>query len=163
MLVDTRDEAAVWLGTHTAPGDRIGYSDGAYKLPRLPADRVVQAIPRAERAEPFIVATRPEFIVLVPVLRLEGEHEHFLPAAVYRRLRDGSLGYREVHVAEPRTLVGYRAVSFVNPPLRVFARVDLLTPRGIAAGSPPPGPAGGRRRGEAGRGPGGAPALPEPS
>jgi hypothetical protein len=66
--------------------------------------------------------------VLVPYLLFpsEPEHEPNLPEPDYRALRDGSLGYQRVLRVHTARLFERRPLPFVNPPVQVFVRKDLI-------------------------------------
>ena len=47
----------------------------------------------------------------------------------FRRLTDGSLGYREAALIQGPTLFSRRPATYLNPPLRIFLRDDLWASR----------------------------------
>jgi hypothetical protein len=128
MLRDSRYAGAEWLQVHARPGDRIGHFVPAPNLPYLPAqvgtqfltDSRLVALPEAER---------PEFIFSIPLRDIERVHERILSEETFRRLGDGSLGYREAALIQGPTLFTHRPATYLNPPLRVFIRSDLWDSR----------------------------------
>jgi hypothetical protein len=134
MLNDSRYEAGDWFRQNAVAGDRVTYTDGAYKLPRLEHGILTLPVPPASEAMSALERYQAEFITVIPVLRLEVEHEYFLPDEAYRRLVDGSAGYVQVLGVQSPSPLGKRLITFVNPPVKVFARKELLSrvsPQGI--------------------------------
>jgi len=114
MLRDPRYEAAAWLSRNVRAGDRVAYfgKDDTWKLPALP--------PQARWIEG--IEQRPEFVLLIPNQDFESEHEVSVSAQTYAALNDGSLGYQKVLEIQTASLFASRPVSFVNPPVKVYAR-----------------------------------------
>lgn len=126
MLNDSRYEAARWFGRVARPGDRVTFTDGAYKLPHLALGIVAVGLPPGPRAARVLERDRPEFVTVIPVLRLETHREHLLSEEVYRALRDGTLGYAQVLAIQTPPLFSRRPIPIVNPPVKVFVWKDLL-------------------------------------
>jgi hypothetical protein len=126
MLHDSRYAAAAWFARNVRPGERVTYTDGALRLPALdPAVRIVE-LPPTTGAVPFLERERPEFVTVIPILRLEKEHEHFLLPDAYQGLLDGSLGYcRVLDLQRTPSLFADRPIPYANPPVQVFARQDI--------------------------------------
>lgn len=124
---DSRYEAGQWLARTVRAGDRVAYTDGAYKLPALAADVVALELPPRAAAARVIAEERPELIVVIPNLRLEVEHEHLMSEDVYQGLRDGALGYVEMPTIQTRALFSNWSLPYVNPPVKVLVRRDLLS------------------------------------
>ncbi len=132
MLHDSRYEAGAWLERNVLHGDIVAYYGAPVKLPRLPAHAVVtpatgQMSYAYERRSPTTLAP-PTFIVSIPQLITEPVHEWTVPDSTFRSLYDGSSGYREVLAIQtaalwPRPLL---LDSFVNPPVRIFARNEIV-------------------------------------
>ncbi len=126
MLRDARYQAGAWLARAVQPGDTVAYYGATLKLPALRTDAVVTPGPwQYLGAEP---ATRtPAFIVSVPQQITEPVHEWVVPDSTFGRLLDGSLGYRQVLAIQAKALFPRPLLvsSFVNPPVRVFARNDV--------------------------------------
>jgi hypothetical protein len=132
MLNDSRYEAGAWLERNLAPGDTVGYYGAPLKLPRLPVNVVVgpahgqMSYVYTNRSPPIL--QRPAFIVSIPQLITESVHEWSVPDAVFASLFDESSGYQQVLAIQsaalwPRPML---VASFVNPPVRIFARNDVV-------------------------------------
>jgi len=113
MIGDSRYAASAWLRLHARPGDRVGYYGSPFKLPHLEPGVATVRMPAPEQ---------PQFIVSMPIQHYEGEHERELADETWRRLHDGTLGYRLALQVHTRSLFRRRPVSFVNPPVTVFVR-----------------------------------------
>lgn len=128
MLRDPRYEVAAWLHRTARPGDRVLHYENPRGLPAL--DAGVQNIwmkpPRSYEYQHD--GHDPEFVVLIPyeLFPSDPEHETNLSEEDYRRLRDGSLGYRQVMRLQTARLFQRRPLPFVNPLVQVFEREDLL-------------------------------------
>ncbi|MDH4046251.1 MAG: hypothetical protein OEW06_17525, partial [Gemmatimonadota bacterium] len=133
MLTDSRYDLARWLERTARPGDHVGYYGAPRKLPRL-SERIVTVPmpgqPGYGRFRPTGV-DRPEFILVIPQQTFEGAHEWQLSEAAFEQLVSGSTGYRQVYVAQGRTMFRHRPITFVNPPVRAFAREDVAEVRGL--------------------------------
>ena len=126
MLRDSRVATTAWLAGATAPGDSVGYFALSHQIPRMPDG--VAAIPVGPDALAN-GATRPPFLVSVPLEDYERVHEAALPAAVFAGLMDGRLGYHAGPVVQTPTWFSRRPATFVNPPIRVFVRDDVWQAR----------------------------------
>jgi len=127
---DSRYAAAAWLSRNLVAGDTLGYYGAAIKLPPLRRDIVLVPAPGQyvyggrERA----AATPPPFLIVIPQQISEPAHEWSLPDSTFAGLLDGSRGYAQVLAIQtpalfPRPLL---LASYVNPPVRVFARRDMV-------------------------------------
>lgn len=128
MLRDTRYAAGAWLARAIMPGDTVGYYAARIKLPALPASASIELAPfRYQWGGEPLDTSRPQFIIVAPQQILEPVHEWILPDSAYAKLMDGSYGYRQVLAIQTRGLWTrpLLVASFVNPPVRVFAREDV--------------------------------------
>ena len=128
MLRDGRYEAAEWLAPNIQRGDTVAFFGAAPKLPRLPAETVTSPAPGQLEYRESVLTSMPKLIVSVPQHPIEPVHEWSVPDSTFERLLDGSAGYTEVLAIQgpglwPRPL---RVASYVNPPVRVFARTDVI-------------------------------------
>jgi 4-amino-4-deoxy-L-arabinose transferase-like glycosyltransferase len=131
MLHDGRYTAAAWLHQHAHPGDRVLHFGPPGNLPAL--DTGVRNI-LAKAGTPYHFSGThddPEFVILIPfeLFPSELEHEPNLSEPDYRALRAGTLGYHEVVQAQAPRLFYKRPIPFVNPPVQLFARNDVLERR----------------------------------
>jgi hypothetical protein len=127
MLFDARYAAGTWLGGHVVPGDRIGYFGAAHQLPPIPRGVLPVTLDRLPAPEQALRRGLVEWVVVAPDYFSDTAREHslFLPDSTYRRLRDGSLGYRRVASFATPPLSG-RALPYlpyVNPRVQLFQRV----------------------------------------
>lgn len=132
MLDDSRYDAARWLERNVQAGDVVAHFGSAFKLPRLPASAVVkpaggQFSIKFQATSPEL-APPPEFIISIPQLRSETVHEISITDAAFARLFDPASGYQQVYAGQtpalwPRPL---QTATFVNPPVRIFARNDVV-------------------------------------
>jgi hypothetical protein len=132
MLRDSRYEAGEWMRANLRPGDRVGYyGTEPVKLPFLPRDTAIVPAPTQ-----LPTADGPEFVVVEPWQVYEPVHEYALPDDTYDALLKGSGGYEEELDLKTPALFPSKPGSFVNPPVKVFARHDrvasLTDPHGIA-------------------------------
>jgi hypothetical protein len=133
VLRDSRLEAAAWLDQNLEPGDTLGYYGARFKLPRLRRDLRVapapgQYLPEAVYGSNDPVPGAPRFLIVIPQVHSEPVHEWSLPDSTFRHLMDGTAGYQQVLAIQtaalfPRPL---RVAPAVNPPVRVFARRDMV-------------------------------------
>jgi 4-amino-4-deoxy-L-arabinose transferase-like glycosyltransferase len=133
MLRDSRLEAGAWLERNLQPGDSIGYYAAPLRLPRLPVD-VTTTMATGQYSNAYknrkpTAETPPTFIISIPQLGTEPVHEWSLPEATFHQLLDGSSGYQQVFAYQspalwPRPLL---TVSWINPPVRIFARKDVVS------------------------------------
>jgi hypothetical protein len=131
MHHDTRYEAATWLDHNLQAGDTLAYYGARRKLPTLRRDILAtpapgQYIPEVIYGDAGPITDTPPFIIVIPQLHTERDHEWNVPDSLFRALVDGSAGYQQVWAARgsallPRFLL---AAPSVNPPVRVFARRD---------------------------------------
>ena len=137
MMFDGRQTASAWLGTVTRPGDRIGHVlDRAVTLPRLPDSVTRQELP-PDLLTTITAADGPEFIVSMPLEDYEREHELDFPAGAFQSLRNGERGYRVGAVFQTPSLFARRPATFVNPPVTIFVREDVMRTRQLAQIRPP--------------------------
>ena len=132
MMFDGRHVAGAWLGTVTQPGDRIGHVlDRAVTLPRLPDSVTRQELP-PDTLTTINAVDGPEFIVSMPLEDYEHDHELDFPDDAYRSLVNGERGYRVGAVFQTPSLFARRPATFVNPPVTVFVREDVMRGRRLA-------------------------------
>jgi hypothetical protein len=131
MVRDSRYEAALWLQQNILSGDVVGYYGAPGKLPELPEGTMtIPAFGQVYYFDDANPATqRPEFIVSIPQQINELAHEWLVDEEAFSSLVEGSSGYRQVFAFQtpalwPRPLF---VASFVNPPVRVFAREDIIS------------------------------------
>jgi len=131
MLHDSRYEAGDWLARNVAPGDDVAYFGVPFKLPRLPAGTVAVAAPGQwtyayKNRKP--ATSPPAFLVSIPQLITEPDHEVSILDSTIQGLNDGSLGYQEVLAIQTPALWTrpMLVASPVNPPVRIFARSDVV-------------------------------------
>ena len=125
MLHDSRYAGATWLLTTARPGDRIGHIVPASNLPRLP-EGVRTALLKPGEIVSLSHDARPEFLVLMALDDTNPVHERQLPEETYQGLLDGTLGYRQAALLQGPSLFSHRPASYLNPPLRIFIRSDLV-------------------------------------
>lgn len=141
MKRDSRYAAAAFLAAHGQRGDTLLSFGAPMRLPHLPdgmgvvsVDFRADALPTLERLKPAFVITQPDD-TNEDRQRVEwrvGPHSvyaDYLPADVYARFADGSLGYRLVaQFQTPRLLpwVNRPFLSYgtVNPAIQIFVRED---------------------------------------
>ncbi len=132
MVYDSRYEAGAWLDRNVAPGDLIAYYGAPLKLPRIRADAsVTTAVGQwryAYKNRQPTTSTPPAFILIIPQLITEPDHEVSILASTLRDLIDGSSGYQEVFAVQTPALWTrpMLVASSVNPPVRIFARRDIV-------------------------------------
>jgi hypothetical protein len=132
MLHDSRYEAGAWLERNVSPGDIVGYYGAPLKLPRLSTHAVVTPLPGQSeyayaRRVPLTLEP-PTFIISIPQLITERVHEWTVPDETFAHLFDESSGYQQVLAIQtpalwPRPLL---VAPSVNPPVRIFARRDIV-------------------------------------
>lgn len=131
MLHDSRDVATEWLALTARPGDTVGYFEldeqrVRHQFPRVPPG--VEAV----LVQPGAVAARtvrPAFVMSIPLEDFEIDHEGALPPALFTQLMSGAIGYREVALVQAPAWFPRRPATFVNPPIRMFARDDVIAER----------------------------------
>jgi hypothetical protein len=128
MLHDSRYEASEWLGTRLQPGDRVGHFVPGFNLPYLPAG-VTAEIQRGQRLIDLPSGTGPEFLISMPQRDIEPVHERALPEELYQKLVAGTGGYRQVALIQGPTLFERRPQTYLNAPVRIFAREDVWQSR----------------------------------
>jgi len=126
MVKDARYRASGWLATHSRPGDRIGFFGALHQLPALPSSLEPVQL-REDPSERAIREGKLRFIYVAPDYFSDALHERstFLPEEIYRRLKNGTLGFRLVERFETAPLRGswLRYFPYVNPPVQVFEAV----------------------------------------
>ena len=143
QLRETRTAAGRWLAAHARPGDRVEYFGATQKLPPLSAAIRSRRVGGREHWHgqldhgpallAYLAGEGPEYVVVIPDWSSPrgADHSGDCPPEVRRALADGSLGYREVAVFEPVTLLKgpLRRPPLdnpsVSPPVRIFARADV--------------------------------------
>ena len=126
MLNDSRYAGTAWFQGVARPGDRVGHMVPARNLPYLPDGvRTMMIQPASFTSLPD--DSRPEFIISIPLSDTEIVHEPGLPDATFQQLVDGTMGYRQVALLQGRTLFSHRPARYLNPPLRIFIREDLMS------------------------------------
>jgi hypothetical protein len=127
MHRDSRIRAADWLTRNQAPGDTLGYYGAAAKLPRTPQGVVIAPMAGQLLTEEGVATVeRPPFVIVIPQQDNEPLHEWTLPPEGFAALMDGSAGYRQMAAIQTRGLFRTRPIPFVNPPVRIFVRDDVL-------------------------------------
>ncbi len=131
MWHDGRYALGAWLAEAIEPGDQVGfYGRGTRKLPRLPAEVSLRVMP-GQLLPPEagqIPADDPAIVLVIPQQDSEPVHEWTLPGETFRRLMDGSAGYRLAYEHRGGGWFGRRIVTYVDPPIRVFVRDRERTP-----------------------------------
>jgi hypothetical protein len=127
MLFDARYAASQWLGRRVVAGDRVGYFGAAHQLPRIPPGVTPVTLDRLPAPEQALRRGLVEWVVVAPDYFSDPAREHslFLPDSTYRRLRDGSLGYRRVATFATAPLTGRPLpyLPYVKPRVQLFQRV----------------------------------------
>ncbi|MEQ1693224.1 MAG: hypothetical protein ABMA00_18175, partial [Gemmatimonas sp.] len=138
MHADARYEAEPWLDHNLRRGDTLAYYGAARKLPGMRRDIVI--VPAPDQYLPDLVygrggppTTVPPFIIVIPQLPTESAHEWNVPDSSFTALIDTAGAYRQVLAIRTRSLFPrfLLSASSVNPTVRVFARRDIATSRGI--------------------------------
>jgi hypothetical protein len=141
MISDSRYAASSWLAQHHQPGDSLLFFGAGLTVPPLRTDVTTLRVSHRDDALPTILEKRPDYVLVMPLdfnedrLRVEwryGPHSiynDYLPADVFARLSDGSLGYRLVAQFQTPRLFPWLNRPFlsyatVNPPIHIFARED---------------------------------------
>lgn len=127
MLNDSRVALGRWLCDNVAAGETVGYYGAARKLPRLACGIETISMPDQAVQGRWVASgpQRPEFVLVIPQQPFEPVHEWTLADAAFDSLMDGTRGYQQVYAAQSPTWFPSRPVTFVNPPVRVFARNDV--------------------------------------
>ena len=128
MINDSRYEAGTWADRNIRNGDTIGYFDASQPLPRRSAQTVVTKADDLFASAPQPMSAVPMFLFVIPRQLNESVHERSMSDSTFARLLDGSLGYQQVLAIQtaalwPRPM---RVSPQVNPPVRVFARQDIV-------------------------------------
>jgi hypothetical protein len=126
MLRDSRFEAGAWLERNAQPGDTVGYYGAAAKLPALAAGIVTLPGPHEDPDAEAEVHSWPEFILLIPQLEIERDHEWTLSEQRYTELTQGVWPYDLMLATQAPSLFSERLVPGVNPRVRVFVRRDVV-------------------------------------
>jgi hypothetical protein len=141
MLADSRYAASSWLAEHNRPGDSLLYFGPGMTVPELRSDITTLAVTRRREALSTIVEKQPDYILVMPMDFNENRHRvewrygphsvysDYVPADVFAKLADGSIGYRLVAQFQSPRLFSWLNRPFlsyatVNPPIQIFARED---------------------------------------
>jgi hypothetical protein len=125
MMRDSRFEMAAWLERNAQPGDTVGYYGAAPKLPALAAGIVTVRGPH-EDPDTTEVGSWPHFLLLIPQMEIERDHEWTLPERRYKELTEGIWPYDLMLATQTPSLLSERLVPAVNPRVRVFVRRDIV-------------------------------------
>lgn len=146
MLTDTRHDAARWLKEHARPGDRLDYFGSDQKNAPMEAwlesGRAVRYLggnivaPRDSATVATILKgweeRKPRFVSLIPdYTSAPGTiYAASCPPDIFRRLEDGSAGYRRVASFQERHLIPWvrrPALDYpvVSPPIVFYERTAL--------------------------------------
>jgi Dolichyl-phosphate-mannose-protein mannosyltransferase len=160
---ETRYQAADWMRQHARPGDTIEYFGVKDTLPAMSAALKSRRIMGREHwtgefghgpAVLEYLATRgPEFVIVIPDWTSPPgmERSADCPPEVYAALLEGRIGYRLVaHFATPSVLPGsLRRPPLdnpsVSPPVRLFARADVISSRALNPQIADPEPSGSKQ------------------
>ena len=128
MVNDSRYEVANWMERNTKPNDTLGYFGGE-GVPRHWSTAVMVRSDRLFDSNEPRPTEMPMFLFSIPTHETESVHERQLNERVFQGLLDGSLGYQQVvgfmtPALWPRPLL---SAPQVNPPVRVFARNDVVS------------------------------------
>jgi hypothetical protein len=146
---DTRYAAAAWIDSEMRSGERIEYFGAAETMPYLRAEIV--SGPVAGRAQwvgefghgpavlQYLSKGGPEYVAVIPDWTSQPgmDRSADCPTEVYAALKDGSAGYAQAAFFPSRSLFahwfpeGWRLRPpldnpSVCPPVRIFARLDVL-------------------------------------
>jgi 4-amino-4-deoxy-L-arabinose transferase-like glycosyltransferase len=141
MIYDSRYAASNWLNQNTQAGDAMVYFGAGMGIPPMRADVEKIKVFQRRQALPSIQDRKPDLVLVMPLdfnedrKRVEWRHgrhsiySDYLPANVYEKLVDGSLGYRLVAQFQTPRLFPWLNRPFlsyatVNPPIQIFARAD---------------------------------------
>jgi hypothetical protein len=141
MLFDSRYTASAWLDKRTQPGDSLLYFGAGLTVPPLRPDIKTMAVRNRRFALSTILEGKPDYVLIMPLDFNEDRHRvewrrgpysiysDYLPADVYARLVDGSLGYRLAAQFQTPRLFPWLNRPFlsyptVNPPIHIYARID---------------------------------------
>ncbi len=126
MFNDSRDAVEAWLQRNARLGDHLGFYGSLLKLPPLDPGIIAEQGPYAEAYPRPPGAGWPEFIIVIPVQQFENEHEWNLPDERWQELKQGQWDYDMVLAVQTRSLFHDRPINWVNPPVRVFVRRDIV-------------------------------------
>jgi hypothetical protein len=126
MLRDSRYALADWIADNARPGDRIGFYGSPIKLPHVPAWVELASAPYARVPVGPVTEARPEFILIVPQQSFEVVHEWNLPPDRFEELDGGEWEYELLFVYRGPSLFEERPINWVNPPVRVYVRNDVM-------------------------------------
>jgi hypothetical protein len=141
--LESRSSASEWLITHASTGDRVEYFGVAETMPHLPAEIESRRImgrtdwvgetnhgPEVLR---YLETEGPEYVVTVPDWTSHQlDHSGDCPLEVFDALMDGSVGYDLAAYFPSRSAIGgwierpHLDSQMVSPPVRIFARRDIL-------------------------------------
>jgi len=126
MLHDSRDTAAGWLAASMREGETLGYFTLLHQIPRVPAGTTAAHV----AADALVTGqARPEWLVSMPLEDFEHAHEEGLTDAAFDALTGGRFGYHEATIVQTPSWFERRPATFVNPPIRIFARDDVWQAR----------------------------------
>ena len=120
LMRDSRYEAARWIDAHVPDGERVQYSSPWPRLWMLPRTRTGTAW--SQFWTPNKEIPQDEFVVLF--LQEKYENEFAVPAWLYERLTNGSLGYEPAATFQTPTLFSH-PLFFINPRIEIFVRRDI--------------------------------------
>lgn len=127
MLRDSRYDLARWLQRNAKAAHTVGYYGAPQKLPPLDAAITTLPMPDQLGARAGATAVDPEFVLIIPQFSFEPVHEWALAEETYQALLRGDTGYERVLVLQTKSLFQKRPIPFVNPPVQVFVRQDLVS------------------------------------
>lgn len=156
---DTRYAAAEWFEREAAAGARVEYFGAPETMPHLSPEIISGPVAGRKRwvgefghglsTLRYLTNEGPEYVVVIPDWTSQPgmERSADCPPEVYAALNDGSIGYSQAVFFHPRALLGdwrFRPPldnPSVCPPVRVYARHDVLSPpsRGAAKAQPESG------------------------
>jgi 4-amino-4-deoxy-L-arabinose transferase-like glycosyltransferase len=132
MLFDARYRAGDWLARTAEPGDRLGYFGVRHQLPAIPVGVVPIEMREDASAIDRLTSGDMRFVVVAPDYFSDPSRERslFLPEAIYRQLKDGTLGYQPVAVFNTPSLL-HRPLPYlpyVNPTVQLFEWSEAAIP-----------------------------------
>jgi hypothetical protein len=123
MVEDARYPASTWLRAQARPGDRIGFFGAFHQLPALPPWLEPVQL-SGDSSLRVLAAGKLRYVYVAPDYFSDSLHQRstFLPEEIYRRLKNGTLGFRLAERFETRPLraTWLRYFPYLNPPVQVF-------------------------------------------